>query len=80
MPLSHSDAADVLFVSAFLAAQVVISTWEHLGWVWPLFEIWQDKSKVPMKTVNAFIEPIVREAIEKWQNQEVCTGNSRHMG
>lgn len=70
--LSHakpvlSDAADA-FASAFLAAQVVISTRERLGWIWPLFEIWQDKSKAPMKIVNAFIEPIVREAIEKRRN------------
>ena len=63
----HSDAADA-FASAFLAAQVVISTRERLGWIWPLFEIWQDKSKAPVRIVNAFIEPIVREAIDKRRN------------
>jgi hypothetical protein len=64
---AHSDTADT-FASPFLAAQVVISTQECLGWIWPLFKIWQDKSKVPVKTVNAFIKLFIRETIDKQWN------------
>ena len=35
---AHSDATDA-FALAFLAAQMLVSTRERLGWIWPLFEI-----------------------------------------
>ncbi len=61
---AKGDAADQ-FAHAFLSAQEVISIRERSGWVWPLFEITADKSYQPMQVVNAYIEPIVREALRK---------------
>lgn len=61
------------FSAAFLAAQHVISQRERFGWIWPLFEIFADNSTGPMKIVNAYIEPIVADAIQKKEmagNQE----------
>ena len=43
----------------------VAGTRERLGPVWPLLEIFKDHSKEPMKIVNAYINPIVKDAIEK---------------
>lgn len=53
------------FSAAFLEAQFTISQRERLGWVWPLFEMFGDMTKKPMKVVNAFIEPIIADAIRK---------------
>lgn len=53
------------FSAAFLEAQFVISQRERYGWVWPLTEIFRDRTKEPMKVVNAFIEPIIADAIKK---------------
>jgi len=36
-----------------------------LGWIWPLFEILKDKTAEPMKIVNAYLDPIIKDALEK---------------
>ncbi|KIM37776.1 hypothetical protein M413DRAFT_448289 [Hebeloma cylindrosporum] len=64
---AKGDAANA-FAHAFLEAQEVISVRERYGWVWPLAEIFKDKSYEPMKIVNSYIEPIVKEALEKKRN------------
>lgn len=53
------------FARAFLQSQEIISSRERYGWIWPLAEIWEDQSKAPMKIVNAYLDPIIQEAIEK---------------
>jgi hypothetical protein len=53
------------FSAAFLEAQLTISQRERFGPIWPLFEIFEDKTKEPMKAVNAVIDPIISAAIAK---------------
>ncbi|EGO01601.1 hypothetical protein SERLA73DRAFT_176994 [Serpula lacrymans var. lacrymans S7.3] len=53
------------FAQAFGQAQYIISQRPRKGWVWPLFEFFKDKTEEPMNIVNAYIEPILKEAIEK---------------
>lgn len=53
------------FAKAFWAAQDQISRRERIGWIWPLLEMFGDKSKKNMKIIRAFIEPIVQDAVEK---------------
>ena len=36
-----------------------------MGWIWPLLEVFGDKTAESMKVVNAYIEPIIKEAVEK---------------
>ena len=64
---SRDDAAND-FARAFLQAQEAISVRERSGWVWPFMEILKDKTSEPMKVVNAYIEPIIKEALEKKRN------------
>ncbi|KAL4257049.1 cytochrome P450 family protein [Pleurotus pulmonarius] len=64
----NSDPSDEVaenFAHAFLHAQRIISSRQLLGWVWPLTEIWGDKTKEPMKVVKSFIAPIVDDAVRK---------------
>ncbi|VDB95399.1 unnamed protein product [Peniophora sp. CBMAI 1063] len=51
------------FAHAFSSAQHRIAFRSFLGDVWPLAEITGDKSKKDMDIVNAYIEPIIEEAI-----------------
>ena len=51
--------------AALLDAQFAVGQRERLGFVWPLREVFKNKTKKPMKVVDAFIEPIVADAIAK---------------
>ena len=53
------------FSAAFLDVQFAVSQRERLGFVWPLQEVFENKTKKPMKVVDAFIEPIVADAVAK---------------
>jgi hypothetical protein len=61
----RSSADD--FAKAFLQAQLLVSKRERLGVVWPLFEIFKTVTDEPMNIVNAYLEPIIKEAVEKKQ-------------
>ena len=56
------------FSAAFLDVQFAVSQRERLGLVWPLWEVFENKTKRPMKVVDAFIEPIIADAIAKKNN------------
>jgi hypothetical protein len=53
------------FSEAFAKAQYFISERERSGPVWPLFEIFRNSTDEPMKIVNAYIDPIVKDAVDK---------------
>ncbi|KAG6893471.1 hypothetical protein C0992_009845, partial [Termitomyces sp. T32_za158] len=53
------------FAAAFAQAQEVISSRERYGWIWPLTEIIEDKTKKPMEIVRAYLDPIIQDAIAK---------------
>lgn len=48
-----SDAEE--FSDAFADAQSVIAERFKFGWLWPLTEIFEDKTKESMKITNAFL-------------------------
>ena len=51
--------------AALLDAQFAVGQRERFGFVWPLREVFENKTKKPMKVIDAFIEPIVADAIAK---------------
>jgi hypothetical protein len=53
------------FADAFARAQYLISERERSGPLWPLSEIFKSKTDEPMKIVNAYLEPIIQDAVEK---------------
>lgn len=67
---ARGDAADA-FAAAFQEATEIVSNRERSGWTWPLREIFEDKAVKPMKIVNAYLEPIVKDALEKKRNSPV---------
>lgn len=53
------------FARAFAEAQYVVSGRLKVGWPWPLLEIGGDKTKASMDIINAYMDPILADAIAK---------------
>lgn len=62
--VAKSSPADD-FAAAFAEAQLTIAARNRQGWVWPLIEIFKDRTADPMKVVNAYIDPILQEAVRR---------------
>ncbi|KAG5339747.1 hypothetical protein C0989_003864 [Termitomyces sp. Mn162] len=56
------------FAAAFLQVQEVISRRFLYGSIWPLMEIFEDKTKKSMEIVRAYLDPIIKEAVVKNAN------------
>ncbi|PFH46829.1 hypothetical protein AMATHDRAFT_68991 [Amanita thiersii Skay4041] len=63
-----------VFTRSFDEAQRFISLRSKWGVYWPLREFWKDKVKEKMVVVNAFIEPIMAEAVRKKKEREEVEG------
>ncbi|PCH37761.1 cytochrome P450 monooxygenase pc-2 [Wolfiporia cocos MD-104 SS10] len=63
-PPNTIDHAET-FAYAFQQAQHVVSERATLGRIWPLFEIFRNKTDPYMKVVDAYLEPILKEAVAK---------------
>ncbi|KAI9463428.1 cytochrome P450 [Boletus coccyginus] len=72
-PRVASKASDTAldFATAFNAAQHVVIKRNIIGRSWPLFELVRDPMREPMKVVDAFLEPILKDVIAK---QEASQG------
>ncbi|OCH92180.1 cytochrome P450 [Obba rivulosa] len=62
---TSTTASAEAFAAAFNSAQHVISERGRTGWIWPLFEIFKDKSAEHMRVVDNFLEPVLKEALTK---------------
>ena len=60
-----SRVASNAFAAAFAEAQDVMTLRLRLGDIWPLWEIWRDRSKGPMDIVYAYVDPIIEAALRK---------------
>jgi len=60
----HTHPAN-MFAHAFLQAQIVTSYRVYAGGYWRLFEFWNDRVKTHMQVCYKFIDPILKEALEK---------------
>ncbi|KAJ7905904.1 cytochrome P450 [Mycena leptocephala] len=74
-PQSSSAQAQTAnkFIEAFNEAMQVIAEREYVGAIWPLREMFRDKSAEPMKIVSAFLDPVISAAIEKKRLTEPIT-------
>ncbi|THH10403.1 hypothetical protein EW145_g1356 [Phellinidium pouzarii] len=72
----HGNNAPSLFSEAFAEAQLLLIRRTRYYSLWPLFEFWEDKTQKHMKVINAFIEPMLQEAIKK-KKEYMKTGSYR---
>lgn len=77
-----STAADD-FAKAFSDAQWIISERGRIGWMWPLLEVFGDKTKKSMRVVDGYLDPIMEDAIKKHQQkqqQQIALGEKEGEG
>ncbi|KAG2143715.1 cytochrome P450 [Suillus clintonianus] len=61
----QGDNASAAFSDAFSQAQQIINRRAAMGQTWPLVEILADSTAQHMKVVNTFLDPILKDALEK---------------
>ncbi|KAJ7751591.1 cytochrome P450 monooxygenase pc-1 [Mycena metata] len=57
--------AAIKFTDAFSEAMLRISEREVLGRIWPLFEIFGDRTAKPMRAISEYLDPVIEAAMEK---------------
>jgi hypothetical protein len=62
------------FARAFDEAQKLTALRARRGIMWPLYEMWRDEVEVPMRVVRAFVEPIVKGAVEREKGRALKEG------
>lgn len=63
--LAHRANAAEEFAQAFAEAQLELAMRLRVGKTWPMWEVFRDKTKKPMKVVDTFLNPILSEALRK---------------
>ncbi|KAJ7031871.1 cytochrome P450 monooxygenase pc-1 [Mycena alexandri] len=58
------------FIEAFNESMQVIAHREYVGPIWPLGEMWCDRTAEPMRVVSAFLDPIINAAVERKREAE----------
>ena len=53
------------FPEAFATVQRIVSERPRVGWVWPMMEVFKSAPDEHMTVVDAFIEPILQDALRK---------------
>ncbi|KDQ55429.1 hypothetical protein JAAARDRAFT_37440 [Jaapia argillacea MUCL 33604] len=53
------------FARSFSEAQTAMAKRSRYGLAWPLLEFWVDTAKSHLGPINAFVEPILKDAVEK---------------
>ncbi|EGN93507.1 hypothetical protein SERLA73DRAFT_163545 [Serpula lacrymans var. lacrymans S7.3] len=64
----QDNSSSERFARAFKDAQRNVARRNTVGQTWPLLELFADRTAEPMQVVNAFLEPILKEAIQKHQS------------
>ena len=71
-PPSFMDSARTVssnaFAQALMEAQTVVAIRERAGPIWPLEEIWLDRTRKPMQVVDGYVEPIIQEALARMKS------------
>ncbi|WVQ71060.1 hypothetical protein IAR50_000585 [Cryptococcus sp. DSM 104548] len=60
-------------------AQRTVGRRMKIGTLWPLFELTDDPLKKPMKTIRAFFDPIISQAIDRKQRNLESKDGSAHL-
>ncbi|KAG6811218.1 hypothetical protein H0H92_008479 [Tricholoma furcatifolium] len=52
------------FTGAFEAAQTIVASRTRIGWLWPLFEMFGDRSERYCRVIRRWLDPLVRQALQ----------------
>lgn len=62
--VSSAHTSDT-FAEAFNRAQNILALRTRLGDLWPVYELFGDKTKGAVKVIHSYIEPILRDALSR---------------
>ncbi|KAG8741964.1 hypothetical protein FRC10_002230 [Ceratobasidium sp. 414] len=82
LPYPHELPTDesTTFAAAFNRAQEQLMLRFWLAKLWPLFEIWKDKTDESMRVINAFTDPILEERLQFKREGKLKVKNSKIPG
>ncbi|CAA7262215.1 unnamed protein product [Cyclocybe aegerita] len=69
-PASYHTHPATVFTKAFSEGQLLASLRTGQGTEWRLFEFWKDKVTPLRKVMDAFTEPVIKEALEKEEREK----------
>ncbi|KAF5370503.1 hypothetical protein D9615_010334 [Tricholomella constricta] len=52
------------FTGAFEMAQQIVTTRARIGYLWPLYELFGDKTQPYVKVIQTWLDPLVKQALE----------------
>lgn len=52
------------FAGAFEMVQQIITTRSRIGYLWPLFELFKDKTEPHVKIIQDWLDPLVKQALD----------------
>ncbi|KAJ7487238.1 cytochrome P450 monooxygenase CYP63 [Mycena galericulata] len=67
---SATDDSWGAFAKAFEMAQQIITDRGRMGYLWPLFELFKDKNEDNATIIQAWLDPLVRQAVEDKQKAQ----------
>jgi len=75
---SSTDDAWGTFVKAFEAVQHIITVRARTGVIWPVFELFDDKTAPYVDTIKQWIDPLIRQTLDEKaaSKQGSINGNS----
>ncbi|KAF5383629.1 hypothetical protein D9615_003806 [Tricholomella constricta] len=69
------------FSEALLRVQEIVSERERIGWIWPLYELYRDKAKEPLRVIGRNLDPIIQWALgRKMMRTAGVTYHATHRG
>ncbi|KAG9096423.1 hypothetical protein FRC06_008676 [Ceratobasidium sp. 370] len=82
LPYPHEPPTDqsATFAAAFNKAQEQLMLRFGLAKLWPLFEIWEDKTDESMRVINAFTDPILEERFRMKREGKLKVKDSKAPG
>ena len=60
------------FAQAFEEIQQIITTRRRLGYIWPLFELFGDKTTPHVQAIRKFLDPIVKQVLLDKEEMDKC--------
>ncbi|KAJ7320810.1 cytochrome P450 monooxygenase CYP63 [Mycena albidolilacea] len=67
---SATDDSWGAFAKSFEMAQQIITDRGRIGYLWPLFELFKDKNEANAAVIQAWLDPLVRRAVEDKRRAE----------
>lgn len=74
IPIDRTNEFDI-FTEAFERVAVLVTRRGTQGTTWPLMELFEDKTEEPIRIIMDWLEPFVKQAVERRENMKGLQGS-----